>query len=31
MVEKKIIDTSGETRGMKYYLKQNMQENDQLL
>jgi ATP-dependent DNA helicase RecG len=31
MVEKKIIDASGETRGMKYYLRQNMQENDQLL
>lgn len=28
MVERKILETSGETRGMKYHLKQNLQEND---
>jgi len=28
MVEKEILDTLGETRGMKYQLKQNLQEND---
>jgi ATP-dependent DNA helicase RecG len=27
MVEKEILGTTGETRGLKYHLKQNMQEN----
>ena len=27
MVDKEILDTIGETKGMKYYLKQNLQEN----
>ena len=31
MVEKEILDTIGETKGMKYYLKQNPQENPEML
>lgn len=31
MVDKEILTTSGGTRGMKYELKQNLQENEQML
>ena len=28
MVEKEVLNTIGGTKGMKYYLKQNLQENE---
>lgn len=31
MVDRDILDTTGGARGMKYQLKQNLQENEQML